>query len=43
MVNIVVIDRTKKKHMYSNSRVGNNDSQRINSFLSIFAAMYFTV
>ena len=41
MVNIVVIDRTKKKH--SNSRVGNNDSQRINSFLSIFAAMYFTV
>ena len=41
MVNIVVIDRTKKKH--SNSCVGNNDSQRINSFLSIFTAMYFTV
>ena len=40
MVNIVVIDRTKK---HSNSCVGNNDSQRINLFLSIFTAMYFTV
>ena len=33
MVNIVVIDRIKK---HSNSCVGNNDSQRINSLLSIF-------
>ena len=40
MVNIVVIDRTEK---HRNSCVGNNDSQRINLFLSIFTAMYFTV
>ena len=40
MVNIVVIDQFKK---HSNSCVGNNDSQRINSFLSIFTAIYFTV
>ena len=39
MVNIVVIDRTKK---HSNRCVENNESQRIYSFLSILT-MYFTV
>ena len=39
MVYIIVIDPTNK---LSNRCVDNNDSQRINSFLSIFT-MYFTV
>ena len=39
MVNIVVIDRTNK---HGNRCVDNNNSRRINLFLSIFT-MYFTV
>ena len=39
MVNIVVIDRTNK---HSNRCINNSNSQRINSFLSIFT-VYFIV